>query len=159
MPHPAAGNAVKVRLSKEHSNITTSNNGGGDVEFEEILDLEPPTDVNYELRDGSPGLHLLLELQDSGATELADDAELFWAGQGPLEENMTKLTRTYRYGEFANADQRDDDEKVRFEFVLPPGELPVTFSEAAHLKLMQKHSTAVDWSNSKIEFEIYRDAR
>lgn len=159
MPHPAAGNAVKVKLSKEDDNITTSNNGGGDTEFEEILDLEPPTDVNFELRDGHPGLHILLELQDSGATEIADDAELRWVGQGPLQEDKSQLTRVYRYGEFANADQRNDDEKVRFEFVLPPGELPARFTEASHLKLEQKHSTAVDWSNSKIEFEIFRDAR
>lgn len=157
MPH--ASNAARVRLSKEHANITTSDNGGGDVEFEEILDLEPPTDVEYELRDGSPGLHVFLELHDSADADLADDTQLKWVGQGPLEEDTTQLTRTYRYGEFTNADQRNDDEKSYFEFVLPPGQLPVTFTEASHLKLMQKHSSAVSWANSKIEFEIYRDAR
>lgn len=149
-----SSNEVKVRRSKEHSDVTTTDQGGTGREYEEILDLSPPTDVEYELKDTE--LHIVLELQDSSATEISDDANLRWVGQGPLQEDKKVLTREYRYGEFANADQRNENEKVVFEFVLDRGDLPVTFTEASHLKLEMKHNTDVAWSNSQIEFEVYR---
>lgn len=147
---------TKVRLSKEHASITTSNNGGGNVEYEEILDLSPPTDVDYLLKNEA--LHILLELEDSGASELANDADLRWVAQGPLEEDTKKITRDYRYAEFSEANQRNREEKVVFEFVIDHDDFPVTVTEDGHLKLQMLHDTNVDWSNSTIEFEIYRKA-
>lgn len=149
-----SNNEVKVRRSKEHSDITTSDQGGTDRSYEEILDLSPPTDVEYLLKDHE--LVIVLELQDSGGNELTDGAMLRWVGQGPLQEDITVLTREYRYGEFANADQRNENEQIVFEFVLDPSDFPVTFTEASHLKLEMDHDTDVTWSNSSIEFEIYR---
>lgn len=153
-PHRRGGN--RIRVSKENANITTSDQGGTDREFEEILDLSPPTDVEYILRNVD--LEIFLELQDSGSSELSDDAELRWVGEGPLgrSDDTSVLTREYRYGEFSEANLRNKDEVVVFDFAVDPHTFPYRFTEGSHLKLEMLHGTDVTWSNSRIEFEIFR---
>lgn len=143
-----------VRISKEHPSVTTYDYGGGNRQPEDILDLSPPTSVDYLLKDEQ--LHIVLELETAGASEIGSDATLRWVAQGPLEEDTTKVTRDYRYAEFSEANQRNAEEKVYFEFVLERKDFPVTITEDGHLKLQMLHDTDVAWTNCTVEFEIYR---
>lgn len=140
-----------VRITENNNDVTVSDNGGNSGQFETIFDLEPPTDVEYEVEDRHPGLQIILNLQDSSGTELTDDAEIRFVAQDAVQEDLDQMGRVYRYGEFANANQRNEEEVVRFDL-----DADYRFTEASHFKMQLDHGTAVAWANSSAEIEIVR---
>lgn len=150
-------NATRKRhpITERDSDITTSDNGGGNVSYEEILDLSPPADVLYEIRD-SAGLKITaLSLDDSGDTELTDDAQLKWVVSDPQDDDWVTVSREYDYGEFANRDLLNAEEEMEIDF--QESDLDVVYiPRDHHLKLVMKHDTDVDWSkaDTQIRWEI-----
>ena len=152
---PPDATSYKDRKTELDGDVSTSNNGDSQQSFEDILDLEPPTDVAYEIRDNNALRFTRLELDATGGTDIADNAELAWFVVGPTEVDDTQVTRTYTYGEFVNQDLRNAEEEMYFEFRIKQNVVYVT--EGAHLKLKMRHDTAVDWSEAgtTIEFEAF----
>lgn len=142
-------------VTDQHPRLTTSNNGGGGVEFEEIADLSPSTDVLYEIRE-SAGLRIQeLGLFDSGGNELAGDAQLRFEAEPPSEDESKPITREYTYNEFKNLELRNRDEEKEIEFKVDGDEVYVP--EDHHWKLKMKHDTDVDWSQAgtTLEYEVF----
>jgi hypothetical protein len=140
-----------VRITDNNNDVTVSDNGGNSGVYETILDLEPPTDVEYEVENRHPGLRIILNLEDSGSSELSADASVRFIAQDATEEDTDQMGREYRYGEFSEANQRNEEEVVRFDL-----EEDYLFTEGSHFKMQLDHGTAVAWANSSAEIEVVR---
>ena len=138
----------KIRITENDNDVTVLNQGGRDGTHETVVDLEPPTDVEYHIHNG---LKFLLWLRDSNGNPIEDNAEIILVGQDAIEEDATRLGRAYRYGEFEQANQRDEDEVVSLDL-----EQRYQFPEASHFKIQIDSQTAVDWSQSRFELETIR---
>lgn len=140
----------RIRITDLDNDVDVFDNGGVSGTPQTIFDIEPPTDIEYHVSDGH---RLILFLRDSSGNDIGDDAEIFFVGQDATEGDTStqKLGRSYRYGEFSQANQRDEDEVVTLDL-----EEKYEFTEASHLKLQLDSGTAVDWSESKIELEVIR---
>lgn len=140
----------KIRVTQHDNDVTVFDAGGVDGTPQTVFDLEPPTDIEYTVRNGHK---LIIFLRDSDGDPIEDSAELFFIGQDQTEgeTDTRKMGRSYRYGEFEQANQRDEDEVVKLDL-----EKEYEFSEASHMKLQLDSETAVDWSESDIELEVIR---
>lgn len=136
----------RVFITDQDSDVTTSVAGSNG--FETIWDLSPSTDISYVFpEEDSPQLGSLGNLrirfqfpQDGGgSTEISDDARVKFIAQKPNEEEgpTDVIGRIYRYGEFSNSDQYDNDNVIR----LTPEETAL-ITEASHFKIQVDNSTA-----------------
>lgn len=142
------------RKTENDVDVTVSDNGNSGQSYEDILDVQPNTDVAYELRGNKQLRITRLSLDATGGTDITDNANLAWFIVGPTEIDDRQVSREYTYGEFANKNLRNENEYMHFEFRVPENKAYIT--EGAHLKLKMKHDTAVDWAEAgtAIEFEI-----
>lgn len=172
MPHtPSHGSRFikpgekRVEVGTQDNDVTTSIAGANG--YETIWDLSPDTDIYYKLpREDHPQLgsagnlrvRMQLPQDDGGATEISGDAELRIIAQGPEEDQAGAdvLGRTYRYQNFSQPDQFNEEDVVRLRL----GD-NVRVTEAAHLKVQVDNSVAgndVDLSQSGgfLSVEMYR---
>ena len=155
----------RVFVTDQDNDITTSIAGANG--YETIWDLSPSTDISYlGLSEDHPQLGSLGNLrlrfqfpqEGGGSTEIGDDAKVKLVAEGPEEEagDQDIIGRVFRYGEFSNANQYDNEDVVR---LTPRDWFRIT--EAAHLKVKVDNSNNgndVDLSQSggQCELELFR---
>lgn len=168
MPVRNAEGETRQFITSQDSDVATT--VGGANGMEEIFDLEPPAGVYYRLYsedhhriagDAKGAIRLRLTLtQDAATTEIGEDATVIVVAQDPTEEGETQIGPTFRYSQFKNANQYDNEDVVRLS-QMPDGQPFVEITEGAHLKLKVDNSSNgndVDLSESdaKLEFEMFR---
>lgn len=147
-----------VTVTDNNPDVTTTNGGGRAGQWEEIFDLNTPTGVVYKLQPAgmlrdSDGLRLRLFLADSGDDDLPNNATIRLAAQGPTREDTTQIGAERTLRQFNTADQYDADQVYTIDI-----QKEYVFNEDAHLLIEMDSATAVDWSNSSIEFEVVRES-
>lgn len=152
--NPTSEGEKTIKLAPDDTDVTTINDGGNNGTWETVLDVVPSKDIEYHLPPRRPGLDLYVVLKDSADAHIPDSGEIRFIAQSPLEEDTTQISRKYRYGEFRQANQRDEDERVRLRI---EGEA-WQFTEGAHFKMQLDNGTAVDWANCDFELEVVRRA-
>lgn len=140
---PLKNSDKRVSVTDQDNDVTTSVAGANG--FETIWDLEPDTDIYYWLLksnhsqmgpEGNYRLRMQLPQDGGGSTEIGDNAEVRLIAQDPTEEDVNQLGRTFRYREFSQADQFDNEDVVRVAL-----DRNVKITEAAHLKVQVDNST------------------
>ena len=163
MRNPIQSGDKRIFITDQDNDVTTT--VAGQNKWETIFDLSPSTDIYYWLLEGdhpqlgSEGnlrLRMQLPQDGGGSTEISDNASVRIIAQSPEEEDVDQLGRTFRYREFSQASQFDNDDVVRMYL-----DSNVKITEAAHLKVQVDNSTAgndVDLSQSGgyLNLEIYR---
>lgn len=161
---PIQSGDKRVDVTEQDNDVTTSIAGANG--WETIWDLSPGTDLYYWLLKedhpqlGSGGnlkLRMQLPQDGGGSTEIGDNAEIRIVARGPeANETGDKLGRVYRYREFSQANQFDNEDVNRIRL-----DKNVEITEAAHLEIQVNNSTNgndVDLSQSGgyLTLEMFR---
>ena len=163
MPPTVTGNERRLFRTDQDNDVTTSIAGANG--WETVWDLQPSTDIFYLLfksdhpRLGSQGnlrLRLQFPQEGGGSTEISDNADVRVIKQDPTEEDVDQIGRTFKYRQFSQSDQYDEEDVVRLNHNRTIG-----IPEASHLKIQVDNSTAgndVDLSQQGgfVEFELHR---
>lgn len=145
-----------ITLTDQAGDVTFSDTNGNN-QPETFFDLTVPTATEYRLLPSrkmpqrDQGLFLRLNLDDSGPSDLPDDAQVRIIVQGPSEEDEQQIGGTISLRQFNNADQFDSEEVYRLQM-----DKEYRLKEDRHLKIQVISSTAVSASDSWAELEIVR---